>query len=164
MFNRLRMLAANAAPQMDSGETVKATVIGRVNSNAASFDSFSLDLATNDVAGDEAIGASYGNPKDPNYAVMATERNLYVFRLRPRSFTKFDELTRKDAIGSVGVALAKGSGSLLIGNLNMGTGFQRSRARRVVAAVGGDVMDDQAFYERQQQISLAQRAEEEAAG
>jgi hypothetical protein len=142
------MLAANAAPQMEDGESVRATVIGRVNSRPSGLDLGSLDLALNDVAGDELIGAQYGNPKDPNYAVMATDRNLYVFRLKPRSFTKFDQLTVKHAIGSVEVLLATLSGSLQIGTLSMGTGFQRARARRVIEAVGGSVLEQEDFDRR----------------
>lgn len=148
MFNRLRMLAANAAPEMEDGESVRATVIGRINSRPSGFDATALDLATNDVVGDELIAAEYGNPKDPNYAVLATDRNLYVFRLRPRSFTKFDHLTAKHEIGSVEVLLASLSGRLLIGDLAMGTGFQRARARRVIEAVGGSVLEDAEFDRR----------------
>src|SRR4051795_2913363 len=92
------MLAANAAPEMEDGETVRATVIGRVNSKSVGIDSFSLDLATNDTAGDELIMADFSGAKDPNYAVLATDRSLYVFRLRPRSFTKFAE--RRPSTGS----------------------------------------------------------------
>jgi hypothetical protein len=142
------MLAANAAPHMEQGESVRATVIGRVNSRPGGLDMTSLDLAMNDIAGDEIGAAQFGNPSDPNYAVMATERNLYVFRLRRRSFTKFDEVTAKHTIGSVEVLLATLGGKLLIGSLYMGTGFQRARARRVVAAVGGSVIDDQVFEQR----------------
>jgi hypothetical protein len=142
------MLAANAAPQMEDGEGVRATVIGRVNSRPSGFDAISLDLATNDVAGDELIAAEYGNPNDPNYAVLATDRNLYVFRIRPRSFTKLDQLTAKHEIGSVEVLLASLSGRLLIGSLAMGTGFQRARARRVIEAVGGEVLEDPDFDRR----------------
>jgi hypothetical protein len=142
------MLAANAAPYMDSGETVRATVIGRINSNPAGLDLGSLDLAMNDIPGDEAGAGSFGNAKDPNYAVMATDQNLYVFRLRPRSFTKFAELTVKHKIGSVEVLLGTLGGTLLIGDLHMGTGFQRSRARKVIEAVGGSVVDDQEIEAR----------------
>jgi hypothetical protein len=149
------MLAANAAPQMERGESVQATVIGRINSRPGSFDATALDLATNDVAGDELIGAEFGNSNDPNYAVMATERNLYVFRLRRRSFTKFDQLTAKHAIGSVEVLLSSLSGKLLIGDLFVGTGFQRARARRVIAAVGGSVIDDQDFENRR--VAMAEQ-------
>src|SRR4051794_30862559 len=146
------MLAASAAPEMEDGESVRATVIGRINSRPATLDATSLDLATNDVAGDELIAAQYGDAKDPNYAVMATDRNLYVFRLRPRSFTKFAGLTAKHRIGSVDILLASLSGKLLIGDLSMGTGFQRARARRVVAAAGGEVLDDEAFNKRRDQM------------
>jgi hypothetical protein len=154
MFNRLRMLARNAAPHMEQGESVRATVIGRINSRPSGFDMTALDLATNDVAGDELIGAEFGHRGDPNYAVMATERNLYVLRLRPRSFTKFDALAAKHEIGTVEVLLSSLSGKLLIGSLFMGTGFQRSRARRLIAAVGGSVIDDQEFERRR--IAMAE--------
>ena len=140
------MLAANAAPQMERGETVRATVIGRINSRP--LDLSSLDLATNDVAGDEAGQGQFGDRTDPNYAVMATERNLYVFRLRPRSFTKFDELTVKHAIGSVDVVLCSLSGQMFIGDLFMGTGLQRARAKRLLAAVGGRLVDAQELEDR----------------
>jgi hypothetical protein len=147
------MLAANAAPQMERGESVRATVIGRINSS--SIDLSSLDLAMNDIAGDGAGQGQFGNAKDPNYAVMATERNLYVFRLRPRSFTKFDELTAKHAIGSVDVVLCSLSGQMFIGDLFVGTGFQRARAKRLLAAVGGSFIDAQAFEDRRVAIAEA---------
>jgi len=88
---------------------------------------------------------------------MATQRNLYVFRLRPRSFTKFAELTTKHQIGTVDVVRAKVSGRLLIGSLSMGTGFQRARARRVLAAVGGAEIDDEAFEQRRLAMAEAHR-------
>jgi hypothetical protein len=150
------MLAANAAPQMEAGESVRATVIGRVNSSPSGLDLSSLDLATNDIAGDELIDAEYGNPKDPNYAVLATDRNLYVFRIRPRSFTKLEQLVAKHPIGSVEVLLASLSGRLLIGSLAMGTGFQRARARRVIEAVGGSVLEDPDFDRRSGEIVAAE--------
>ncbi len=158
MFNRLRMLAANAAPHLQDDESVRATVIGRVNSSPSGFDFSSLEAATNDVAADDPLG-EFGAAHDPNYAVMATQRNLYVFRLRARSFTKFAELTTKHQIGTVDVVLAKGSGRLLIGSLFMGTAFQRARARRVLAAVGGAEIDEEAFEQRRIALAEAHRPE-----
>ena len=153
VFNRLRILAANAAPHLDRGESVRVTVIGRTPGGPSGFDASSLDLATNDIAGDELIAADFSGGRDSNYAVMATERTLYVFRLRRRSFTKFDEVIAKHAIGSVEVLLSSLSGRMLIGDLFLGTGFQRARVRRLIAAVGGEVVDDQVFEQRRMAIA-----------